>query len=224
MIRTPLLEPGAYFADERRRSLGRAIGVVIAYALVTVLVSSFVPAVESPGTGAVVAAIWSRLPFAVATTLLFWLGPAALLYGLATVAAGDGDPIDAVRVAAWGLGAGVVAWVVAFLVLLVTPVVADAPPYGPGVWFGTTVGLYVGALVWAGYIWTHGLVATFGLERRVAARSAALVGSLLFVVLIADLATVGRASGPGATPGSVDGSFSRLVSGVFRYPHTRANT
>ena len=193
MARTPLLDPGTYFADDRRNSLERAAVVVLAYGLVTVLVRTAATALETPETGAIVGAIQTWLPFALATTILFWLGPAALLYGLATVTAGDGGPIDAVRVAAWGLGAGIVVWLVAFLVLILPASIVGngASAYGPGVWFGTTLTLYVGALGWAGYIWAHGLVETFDLEWQVAVRTVAVVVAVLFALLIGDLATVG---------------------------------
>jgi hypothetical protein len=163
---TPLVDPEGYFVPSEAFSLRRAAGLVTGFWVATTALG-----VAQRLTGDVGGPPLSPLyPLqTLEATLLYWVVPAVLLYGLCYAAGANVDSADVLALAAWGLVA-----------LLAGELVTNALYYGfagfgiepagtvvdPALWLLGPLTLL--ACGWAGFVWRGGLRHGLGLGRTAA--------------------------------------------------------
>jgi hypothetical protein len=179
---TPLVDPDGYFARADAFSLRRAIGLVLAYWFGSLAVDLgwwlAGESVAAPVT------VFSALQYLEAT-LLYWVVPTIVLYGLALAVDADGEPSETLALAAWGLVpllGGMIAFNLALAALVALGVDTSAAPSDPDRWL--FVPLAVLSCGWAAYVWRGGLAVGFAVERWTATAAALLAGSVCATLLV----------------------------------------
>lgn len=179
MTRTPLVAPAAYFSRPDAFDPRQAILPTVAFWLAALGTNVYLWSIsEFVVEPRYLAWLYQTLESTLLTLLLFTL----VVYVLRQVVGGDGEPADALVLAAWALVPAIVARVGA---------VASAS--GPFVDLATstelaaTVVFALVACLWAGYCWRDGFRRAFDLERSVATPTAVLGVVLCATLVVAPL-------------------------------------
>ncbi|MDG5759219.1 YIP1 family protein [Natronococcus sp. A-GB1] len=179
---TPLVDPDGYFARADAFSLPRAAGLVVAYWLGSLAVDlGWWLAGDLAGDPVTLLSALQQLE----ATLLYWVVPTVVLYGLVLVVGAEGEPAETLSLAAWGLVpllAGMAVFNLALAALATLGVDPGAIPSDPNVWLFAPLALL--ACGWAAYVWRGGLAVGFGLERSSATATALLAGGVCAVMLV----------------------------------------
>jgi hypothetical protein len=180
--RTPLVDPDGYFARADAFSLPRAVGLVLAYWLGSLAVGLlWWLAGESIADPVTVLSALQHLE----ATLLYWIVPTIVLYGLVLAVGADGEPAEALALAAWGLVpllAGMVAFNLVLAALATLGVDPGVVPSDPDRWLLAPLALL--ACGWAAYVWRGGLYRGFDLERSTATATALLAAGVCAALLL----------------------------------------
>ncbi|NGM71093.1 hypothetical protein G6M89_19145 [Natronolimnobius sp. AArcel1] len=168
MVRTPLVFPNDYFARSDAFSPWKAVGPIIVYWLASIAISMVMRyTFASDWANEYGWLLYQTLQSTVLTLLIFTL----IVYVLGQATGGDGEPMDALVLAAWGLVPALVARS-GFLVLEFGPVGGTEATPATNIAVVITAGAI--ACIWIGYCWRDGFRHAFGLERAVATPAAAL--------------------------------------------------
>ncbi|MXV62390.1 hypothetical protein GS429_10005 [Natronorubrum sp. JWXQ-INN-674] len=170
MVRTPLVAPGAYFARADAFPLQLAVGLAVVHWLGSLAVSLFW---QATGEIALDPLTLYALLQALEATLLYWVVPALVLYGVGFAVDAEGEPSEMLALAAWGLVPLLAGELVSNLFLYgLTALEVDpaAVPVEPEVWL--FVPLILAACGWAAFVWRGGLRSGFGLDRSTATATA----------------------------------------------------
>jgi hypothetical protein len=179
---TPLADPDGYFARTDAFSLGRASVLVLAYWVGSLAVDLGWWLVGDLAGDPVTA--FSALQHLEAT-LLYWVVPTVILYGLALAVDADAEPAETLSLAAWGLVpllVGMIAFNLALAAIAALGADPGAIPSEPDSWLFVPLALL--ACGWAAYVWRGGLAVGFGLERSTATATALLAAGVCGVLLV----------------------------------------
>ncbi|WP_293028836.1 YIP1 family protein [Natronococcus sp.] len=182
---TPLADPDGYFARTDAFSLGRASVLVFAYWVGSLAVDlGWWLAGDLAGDPVTAFSALQHLE----ATLLYWVVPTVVLYGLVLAVGADGEPAETLALAAWGLVpllAGMAMFNLALAALATLGVDPGAIPSDPDVWLFVPLALL--ACGWAAYVWRGGLAVGFGLERSTATPTALLAAGVCAVMLVSPI-------------------------------------
>ncbi|WP_436343219.1 YIP1 family protein [Natronorubrum sp. FCH18a] len=187
MPSTPLVDPDEYFARADAGSLTRAVALVVVYWLGSLAVGLLW---RVTGEIAVEPVTLRYLLQTLEATLLYWVVPTILLYGLGHALGADLEPADALALAAWGLVPLLAGEAVSNLFLYAASALeidSAAVPPEPDLWLFVPLTLL--ACGWAAYIWRGGLRYGSGLERSTATSTALLTGGICAGLLLLPVAT-----------------------------------
>lgn len=184
---TPLVDPDGYFDRADAFALPRAVALVLGYWLGSLAIDLLWWL--SGGFVAEPVTLLSILQ-SLEATLLYWVVPTIVLYGLGLAVGADGEPAEMLALAAWGLVpllAGAAVFNLLLYSLTVLGVDPGAVPSDPDRWLLVPLALL--ACSWAAYVWRSGLAVGFDLERSTATSTALLAAGvcaalLLFPVLV----------------------------------------
>ncbi|ELY60312.1 hypothetical protein C491_03420 [Natronococcus amylolyticus DSM 10524] len=179
---TPLADPDGYFARADAFSLPRAAGLVLAYWLGSLAVDlGWWLAGDLAGDPVTVLSVLQHLE----ATLLYWVVPTIVLYGLVLIVDADGEPAETLSLAAWGLVpllVGLATFNLALAALATLGVDPGAISSDPDSRLFVPLALL--ACGWAAYVWRGGLAVGFSLERSTATVTALLAGGVCAIMLV----------------------------------------
>ncbi|WP_440765457.1 YIP1 family protein [Natronorubrum sp. DTA7] len=186
MATTPFVDPDEYFARVDAGSLPRAIALVLVYWVGSLAVGLLWRATgEIPLEPVTVLYLLQTLE----ATLLYWVIPTVLLYGVGYALGARLEPSDTLALAAWGLVPMLAGEVVSNLILYALSALEVDPtiaPLEPDVL--VFVPLTLLACGWAVHIWRGGLQYGFGLERSTATSTALLTAGICAGLLLLPVA------------------------------------
>ncbi|WP_137289956.1 YIP1 family protein [Natronorubrum halophilum] len=182
MSDTPLVAPGEYFDRTDAFSLQRAVGLALAYWLGSVAVAILW---RVTGDFDLAPVTVSFVLQTLEATLLYWVVPTVVLYGLGYAVGATGEPADTLALAAWGLVpllAGQLISNVLLYALALLEADSTGSPAGTEIWLFVPLTLL--ACGWAAYIWRGGLQAGFDLDRSTATATALLAAAICAGLLL----------------------------------------
>lgn len=184
MPNTPLVSPDEYFARGDAFALRRAVAVVLAYWLATTALDTVqFTAVGETGAVSVRAVTPLFLLQMLEATLLYWVVPTVVLFGVGIAVGAAGDSADYLALAAWVLVpllAGEIASYAILTVLEALAVDSAAVPVSADGWLFAPLTIVAGG--WIAFIWRDGLRRGSDLDRS-AATATAVVAAAICAVL-----------------------------------------
>ncbi|ELY37868.1 YIP1 family protein [Natronorubrum tibetense] len=186
MAMTPLVDPDEYFTRVDAGSLPRAIGLVLVYWVGSLAVGLLWRATAEINVEPVTLLYLLQT---LEATLLYWVVPTILLYGLGYALGARLEPADTLALAAWGLVPMLAGEAISNLLLYalsaleIDPTVVSLEPE-----VLVFVPLTLLACGWAAYIWRGGLRYGFGLERSTATSTALLTAGICAGLLLLPVA------------------------------------